>query len=433
MALPINWNIITQSLVTVFGVAWLLRLSLGKSRNVRILSLRNTLYKALTHGFSRGFHCPCLSTNLNMSEKSNPPPNASYEPPPPPPYSEYIHTPAQGPYPVPSPGATYRMPSPQAPYPPQELYTAPPTAPDSKNRSMPGDFSPYPQPSYPGEQPQRAGAYNYQQPNGFERNSLGVGSSSSSGAGSSRSGGILGSLLGGGGQQRDPFNPPPQCLSRPPRLYHQPPPFHRIQIPCNGRFLEDGFPTMYPGHAFNGHDVEAADWVRFIEDLSIICRLDRRDHIKANVIPMVGGAGLPLGILWTNAIKKKMKSGKDQQVGGLVDIWNGYYFNPRAINITLVRGVTALSGQNAPLDDDSCSSCSSPDSSDFEAPPGMSKRDAKRYRKDQKRAEKRDRRDQKRQQRDERRQQKRNKNKNNDPYFLVVEYMPPSIAPPPPM
>ncbi|KAG2173734.1 hypothetical protein INT43_005154 [Umbelopsis isabellina] len=423
-------------LVTVICVAWLLRLSLGTPSARLDLSLRNTLYKAVIQMFLRIFHCPRLSANLNMSEKSNPPPNARYDPPPPPPYSEHMHTPAQGPYPVQSPGASHGPPSsqvpypPQAPYPPQEPYTAPPTAPDSKSRSMPGDFSSYPQPPYPGEQPQRAGQYNYQQPNGFDRHSQGLGSSS--GASSSRSGGILGGLLGGGRQQRDPLNPPPHCLSRPPRLYQQPPPFHRMQIPCNGRFLEDGFPAMYPGHAFDGHDVEPADWVRFIEDLAIICRLDRRDHIKANVIPMVSNVGLPLSILGTNAIKKKMKGGKDQQVGGLVDIWNGYYFNPRAINITLIRGITPLSGQQAPLEYDSDSSSSSCNSSDFEAPPGMSRRDAKRYRRDQKRAEKRDRRDQKRQQRDERRQQKRNKN-SNDPYFLVIEYMPHSMAPPPPM
>ncbi|CAM0136297.1 hypothetical protein VKS41_006898 [Umbelopsis sp. WA50703] len=374
-----------------------------------------------------------------MTEKTNPPLDRSYEPPPPPPYSEYSHTPSQGPYPMPPPGTSYRMPSPHPPHSPQVPYTAPPTAPDSKSRGMPGDTSPYTGPPYPGEQQARDGPspyqqdrlHGYQQPNGYGYTSPGVGSSS--GASSSRgSGGLLGGLLGGGGApQRDPLNPPPPCFSRPPRFHYQPPPFHRMQIPGNGKSLDEGFPTIYPDHAFNGHDVEASDWVRFVQDLAISGRLDRRQNIKANVTPMFIGGGLALGMLMTRGIKNKMKAGKDQQVGALVDIWNGYYFNPRAINITLVRGTIPLSGSQAPLDGDSASSSSSSsssDSSDYECPPGMSKRDEKRYRREQKRADKRERRDQKRLQRDERRKHKRS-NRNKDPYFLVIEYMPPSTTP----
>ncbi|KAI9287467.1 hypothetical protein BC943DRAFT_335894 [Umbelopsis sp. AD052] len=164
---------------------------------------------------------------------------------------------------------------------------------------------------------------------------------------------------------RKPLDPPPPCLSRPPQFFQRPLHFAAIKIPCTGSHLDSGFPLMYPGHVLHGHDVQELEWIRFLEDLSISGSLESGEKVKSHILPMALGAGAS-GILISRAMQRRMKSGKANQVGSLVDIWNCYYFHLRGVNVTLMHGDRPLSGLQAPevlKDNSSCSSSESSSSS----------------------------------------------------------------------
>ncbi|KAH8553270.1 hypothetical protein BGW37DRAFT_422468 [Umbelopsis sp. PMI_123] len=217
-----------------------------------------------------------------------------------------------------------------------------------------------------------------------------------------------------------PLNPPPQCLSRPPQFFQPLPPFAPVKIPCNGSHLDSGFPLMYPGHALFGHDVQEVEWIRFLEDLAISGRLDTGEKIRSEVFPLAIGAGLA-GILISQATRRRMKDGKANQVGSLVDIWNGYYFHPRGVNVILMHGNMPLSGLDVYSSDSSSDEYSNhqPHSHHHDQYDRDDRRAARRENREQRRREKEMRRAQKREQR----QQRRSHDKHLQ-YFLVVESRP---------
>jgi Domain of unknown function (DUF4646) len=269
------------------------------------------------------------------------------------------------------------------------------------------------------------------------------------------SAGLLDGLFGKSKPKRKPLDPPPPCLSRPPQFFQRPLPFAVIKIPCNGSHLDSGFPLMYPGHALHGHDIQEMEWIRFLEDLAISGGLESGEKVKSHVLPLAVGAG-PAGILISRAMQRRMKSGKANQVGSLVDIWNGYYFHLRGVNVTLAHGVKVLSGlkasehiQDSSSSSSSDSSCSSDEDELHHFPTQYQqqhniddrkttrrdrkmqrdeerslRREDKRERRDQKREERRDRQKQKKEERRDRKQQRKESKKQGVPYYLVVESRP---------
>ncbi|KAI8576702.1 hypothetical protein K450DRAFT_283248 [Umbelopsis ramanniana AG] len=254
------------------------------------------------------------------------------------------------------------------------------------------------------------------------------------------SGGFQGGMFGTSKLKRKPLDPPPPCLSRPPQFFQRPLPFAAFRIPCSGSHLDSGFPLMYPGHVLHGHDIQELEWIRFLEDLGISGRLESGEKVKSHILPMAFGVGAA-GILISRAMQRRMKNGKANQVGSLVDIWNGYYFHLRGVNVTLMHGDKALSGlQASELTKDSSSSCSSDSSSDEESlrhSPSQYQqqhtdrrqerkiqREEKRERRDQRREEKRERRDLKREERRARKQERKEGKRKDIPYYLIVESRP---------
>jgi hypothetical protein len=246
----------------------------------------------------------------------------------------------------------------------------------------------------------------------------------SSSASSSHGGNFLSNLFGKNiGPQRKPLDPPPECFSRAPQFFQQPIPFAPIQIPCNGKHLDAGFPLAYPSHALHGHDVPEPEWTRFLQDLAISGRLSGGQKIAAHALPLTMHLGAT-GFLVSRGIERRMHTGKANQVGSLVDIWNGYYFNSRGVNITLMHGTHVLSGVNAPIDCGSSSSSSESSSEDEHSAQsqgyGDSRRDRRRADKEHRRHEKREKRETKRETRRDRKDQRRQKL----PYYLILEYKP---------
>ncbi|CAO3681264.1 unnamed protein product [Umbelopsis ramanniana] len=322
--------------------------------------------------------------------------------------------------------------------PPQQQYNAPPGqyAPPPQQYNAPGQYTPPPQQQYGGSS--QGGSSRY------EKSSTG----------------FMDGLFGKSKPKRKPLDPPPPCLSRPPQFFQRPLPFATFKVPCKGSHLDSGFPLMYPGHVFHGHDIQELEWVRFLEDLAISASLGSGEKVKSHVLPMALGAGAA-GLLISKAMQRRMKSGKANQVGSLVDIWNCYYFHHRGVNVTLMHGDKILSGlqaRDSTLEQDCSSSCSSDSSSSSSSSsssdedslhhyPSQSqqlystgdrrsdkrelkkqrdrernlRREEKRERRNQKREERRARRDQKRKEKQDRRRQRRESKKQNLPYYLVVE------------
>ncbi|GAB5593363.1 hypothetical protein Unana1_08263 [Umbelopsis nana] len=280
------------------------------------------------------------------------------------------------------------------------------------SRGYPSGYQSYPPPPSASYHPRPTG---YPAPGGYPSPS-GY-STGSAGSSSNQQGGLLGGLFSNSGSMRNPLDPPAECLSRPPRFHQQPAPFAPMQIPCNGKHLDAGFPLAYPANILYTHDVPEPDWVRFVEDLAISGRLNGGEKLRAGVLPMVMGAGAGAGFLISRGIQRRMKSGKANQVGSLVDIWNGMYFNPRGINITLIHGSRAISGLNV----QDCSSSSSDSSSDDE----HYSHGYYDNRRDHRRAERAHRREERRERREMKRERKRERKNNKGlPYYLVLEHRP---------
>lgn len=142
---------------------------------------------------------------------------------------------------------------------------------------------------------------------------------------------------------RDPFNPLPDCFQRKPMFHQYPPHFAPIYIPTFGKYLDDGFPNIFPAGQLASHDVLPEDWSRFLEDLTLIGRFSSGQKMVTKAFPVTSHA-LFIGRGITYVVENSMKKGKHNKVAVMVDIWNGVYFNIRGVNIALMNGKDRLNG-----------------------------------------------------------------------------------------
>ncbi|KAH8553272.1 hypothetical protein BGW37DRAFT_485110 [Umbelopsis sp. PMI_123] len=163
-----------------------------------------------------------------------------------------------------------------------------------------------------------------------------------------RQGGLLDTLFNSpGAADRKPLEPPPECFSRAPQNSQQPAPFSPVQIPCAGPRLENGFPMMYPGYVLSTHDIPEQDWIRFIQDIAIAAHwgTGQTMHTSSGYQTNYGSSRGLTGIMGMQ--RNTPQYGSSRQAAGLVDIWNTYYFHQRGINMILMHGPYPITGPNA--------------------------------------------------------------------------------------
>lgn len=168
---------------------------------------------------------------------------------------------------------------------------------------------------------------------------------------------------------RDPLTQLPDCFDRQPEFSSTPRQFTTFYIPCQGKYLDNGFPKAFPSAQLASHDIYAQDWARFLEDVATMGRLTGGQKIVSSVFPVTMYVGFT-GYHITKAIERGMKKGKHSKVASLVDIWNAVFFNQRGINVVLMRGSKRISGP--PIESESSySSQSSSSSSSLSSPQSL--------------------------------------------------------------
>lgn len=198
-----------------------------------------------------------------------------------------------------------------------------------------------------------------------------------------------------------------------------------------GREIGDGFtqlppPSAVQPHPFATHDVQEADWLRFLGDVKKAGELTTGENITSAVLPMTMHLGLT-GMLVSRAIKNGQIRRKQEPTGKLIDVWNHYFFHPRRMEVVLAKGDMRISGNTetaVPSPDAHRGHVSSDDSSSS-SDEDPSTRSGRRGDKKERRARRRERKERKKHERDEeraaRRAKKRQRKANKkEVYRLIV-------------
>ncbi|SJX64570.1 uncharacterized protein SRS1_15387 [Sporisorium reilianum f. sp. reilianum] len=116
------------------------------------------------------------------------------------------------------------------------------------------------------------------------------------------------------------------------------------------QLLADGFQPVYPGAFMVQRNVSAADWGRFLEDLTVAGRLTGKQSIISNVAPITLHLGV-MGFLVTRAIEKGMKKRKDPMICEAVEMWQQSFFSARNLDMYVVLNGERLTARspNAPI------------------------------------------------------------------------------------
>ncbi|TFK52374.1 hypothetical protein OE88DRAFT_1644074 [Heliocybe sulcata] len=146
----------------------------------------------------------------------------------------------------------------------------------------------------------------------------------------------------------NPLDPPPPSFSRQTPQWVTYEQFPMMVTLGLGKELGDGFaelppPSALQPHPFQRHDVQEADWHRFLGDIKAAGKLTLGENIISNVAPMTMHIGLT-GMLVTKAIENKQRQNKQDPCGMLVDAWNNYFFRPRRLEVVLAKGNMRISG-----------------------------------------------------------------------------------------
>ncbi|KAG8744169.1 hypothetical protein FRC10_010635 [Ceratobasidium sp. 414] len=248
---------------------------------------------------------------------------------------------------------------------------------------------------------------------------------------------------------RNPLDPPPPCFSRvvlPPSgvvTYEPLPKPYVIHGKTGKMFLDDAF-AITPPPAFHKHDVETDDWMRFLEDLQTVARLNGSQKVVASALPVTRHLGF-IGHFVSKAVEQSMRKQNTASVVDLLSVWNERFFNHRrelytqaviicvlkdvltGLSVILCKGDYRESGidRDLPAPDrphaqarskghgDDSSSSSSSDSDDR----SHGRREMRRQRREERRAGKRAHREERRDGRGARREKKA---KSRGSYRLVV-------------
>jgi hypothetical protein len=135
----------------------------------------------------------------------------------------------------------------------------------------------------------------------------------------------------------NPFDPEPISFARPvprsaveARAYG----FRPIIIQPEGKsgFIGGGFKPNYFGPLLASHDVSAADYARFLEDIFTAGKISGVGHIVATAAPIAMHAGLT-GFLITKAITKALARRNEPLVVETIETWQERFFGPRGLDV----------------------------------------------------------------------------------------------------
>ncbi|TKY88271.1 hypothetical protein EX895_002623 [Sporisorium graminicola] len=146
----------------------------------------------------------------------------------------------------------------------------------------------------------------------------------------------------------DVWSKPAPSFGRPPQQGWSYAAFQPFSLPASGEQLADGFKPLYPGRILANHDVSAADWCRFLEDLSVAGRMTGAQQVISNFAPVTAHLGAT-GFLVTKALQKRMKRGKEPVITETVEMWEQNFFLPRGLDV-YVRDTEGRMTARAPGD-----------------------------------------------------------------------------------
>lgn len=212
----------------------------------------------------------------------------------------------------------------------------------------------------------------------------------------------------------DVWSKPGPSFGRPPQQGWSYAPFQPFSLPAAGEQLADGFKPLYPGRILADHDVSAADWCRFLEDIAVAGRMTGVQQVISNFAPATAHMGAT-GYFVTKALQRRMKRGKEPAITEAIEMWEQNFFLRRGLDVYVkdTEGrMTALApgdevpGSNhaPPTEMDGDSNDSDDDSSDENTHHDKSRKERKKERKAEKKKKK----------------EERKKNKKKPKFYLVV-------------
>ncbi|GHJ88678.1 hypothetical protein NliqN6_5080 [Naganishia liquefaciens] len=142
------------------------------------------------------------------------------------------------------------------------------------------------------------------------------------------------------------FDKPPVSFSRPrnPGAF-QPRPFApwSCRSVGKGKIAGEGFKGTYAGDIMVPHDVSAADWFRFLEDIVVSAKLTGAQQVLSNAAPIAMKMGVT-GYFVTKAIQNGMMKKKNPAVIETIEVWNQRFFTARGLDVMLIKGKERLTG-----------------------------------------------------------------------------------------
>ena len=128
--------------------------------------------------------------------------------------------------------------------------------------------------------------------------------------------------------------------------------FPAFRIPAISDKLPDGFQLLYPFNIFEGHGIDRADWVRFLEDLGIAARLSSEGlsavGSRVPVSALIAHRTFPartLGVVYDRCFARTPL----EEVRALIQIWNQCAFERRKIRVTLQVRPLGICGKSHTL------------------------------------------------------------------------------------
>lgn len=137
----------------------------------------------------------------------------------------------------------------------------------------------------------------------------------------------------------NPFDPPPRSFQRAPRLAaHARRPFEPIILKSDGKtgLIGAGFKPSYVGPVLAAHDVSAADFHRFLEDIFTAGKVGAGGQVVAGVAPVTMHLGVT-GYFVTKAILKGMCRRNEPLVVDTIETWQARFFGPRGLDVYVVQ------------------------------------------------------------------------------------------------
>lgn len=128
------------------------------------------------------------------------------------------------------------------------------------------------------------------------------------------------------------WDKPPPSFGRTPQQGWSYAPFEPFSLPAAGEQLADGFKPLYFGRVLADHDVSAADWARFLEDISVAGRMTGGQQVISNIAPVTMHLGAT-GYFVTKAIQKRMKQSKNPVISETVEMWEQNFFLRRGLDV----------------------------------------------------------------------------------------------------